>query len=101
MTLLRYIKRRSYYFMSSMQNDPVVSKASELLRLGLMPSLEEVRAGKVRNVLYLFLFCYLTFLPGLVVRGYKHNEGAQVCRLVGIFRETNGVNSMSDYIMTL
>jgi hypothetical protein len=30
-----------------MQNDPVVSKASELLRLGLMPSAEELRAGKV------------------------------------------------------
>ena len=30
-----------------MQNDPVVSKASELLRLGLMPSPDEVRAGKV------------------------------------------------------
>ncbi len=32
---------------SSMQNDPVVSKASELLRLGLMPTPEEVRSGKV------------------------------------------------------
>ena len=31
----------------SMQNDPVVSKASELLRLGLMPSVEEIKAGKV------------------------------------------------------
>jgi len=31
----------------SMQSDPVVSKASELLRLGLMPTPEEVRAGKV------------------------------------------------------
>jgi hypothetical protein len=31
----------------SMQNDPVVSKASELLRLQLMPSLEELRGGKV------------------------------------------------------
>jgi hypothetical protein len=30
-----------------MQNDPVVSKASELLRLGLMPSPEEVKTGKV------------------------------------------------------
>lgn len=30
-----------------MQNDPVVSKASELLRLGLMPSPEEVKSGKV------------------------------------------------------
>jgi hypothetical protein len=31
----------------SMQNDPVVSKASELLRLGLMPSVEEIKGGKV------------------------------------------------------
>ncbi|KAG2157970.1 uncharacterized protein EDB93DRAFT_1122429 [Suillus bovinus] len=31
---------------SSMQNDPVVSKASELLRLGLMPSPAELRGGK-------------------------------------------------------
>ena len=30
-----------------MQNDPVVSKASELLRLGLMPSVEEIKGGKV------------------------------------------------------
>jgi hypothetical protein len=33
--------------LSSMQKDPVVSHASELLRLGLMPSPEELRAGKV------------------------------------------------------
>lgn len=33
-----------------MQNDPVVSKASELLRLGLMPTPEEVEAGKVGQV---------------------------------------------------
>ena len=39
-----------YYFFS-MQNDPVVSKASELLRLGLMPSPEELRAGKVFKTL--------------------------------------------------
>lgn len=31
----------------SMQNDPVVVKASELMRLGLMPSPDEVRLGKV------------------------------------------------------
>lgn len=34
-------------FVHSMQKDPVVSKASELLRLGLMPSPAELRAGKV------------------------------------------------------
>jgi hypothetical protein len=31
----------------SMQNDPVVSKASELLRLGLMPSADVIKAGQV------------------------------------------------------
>ena len=31
----------------SMQKDPVVVKASELLRLGLMPSASEIKAGKV------------------------------------------------------
>lgn len=34
-------------YILSMQRDPVVSKASELLRLGLMPSPSELKAGKV------------------------------------------------------
>jgi hypothetical protein len=34
----------------SMQNDPVVSKSSELIRLGLMLSVEEIKNGKVRNL---------------------------------------------------
>lgn len=33
--------------LASMQRDPVVSKASELLRLNLMPSPSELRQGKV------------------------------------------------------
>ena len=37
---------------SSMQNDPVVSKASELFRLGLMPTPEEVRFGKVNSLFW-------------------------------------------------
>ncbi|KAF9000628.1 flavoprotein [Cyathus striatus] len=41
-----YIKSGKIVAVASMQNDPVVSKASELLRLGLMPSPEEVKAGK-------------------------------------------------------
>ncbi|KAG5645532.1 hypothetical protein DXG03_005807 [Asterophora parasitica] len=41
-----YGKRGNVVAAASMQNDPVVSKASELLRLGLMPSLEELRDGK-------------------------------------------------------
>ena len=40
-----------------MQNDPVVSKASELLRLGLMPSVESIKAGQVRSSL-------VTLYPG-------------------------------------
>jgi hypothetical protein len=35
---------------SSMQNDPVVSKASELLRLGLMPSVDTIKAGQVSQL---------------------------------------------------
>jgi hypothetical protein len=45
----------------SMQNDPVVSKASELLRLGLMPSVEEIKAGKV---------CIMFFLGDLFVSSF-------------------------------
>lgn len=33
--------------MASMQRDPIVAKASELMRLDIMPSLDEIRAGKV------------------------------------------------------
>lgn len=39
-----------------MQRDPVVSKASELLRLGLFPSPAELRAGKVSNGCHLIIF---------------------------------------------
>ena len=39
----------SYQF-ASMQRDPIVSKASELLRLGLMPSAAEIKGGKVRSI---------------------------------------------------
>ncbi|KAJ3537416.1 hypothetical protein NMY22_g5598 [Coprinellus aureogranulatus] len=41
--ILGQILNRDFH---SMQSDPVVSKASELLRLGLMPSPAEVEAGK-------------------------------------------------------
>ncbi|EAU85453.1 flavoprotein [Coprinopsis cinerea okayama7 len=41
-----YVKNNRIVAVASMQNDPVVSKASELLRLGLMPTPEEVEAGK-------------------------------------------------------
>ncbi|KAJ7746649.1 hypothetical protein B0H16DRAFT_1556608 [Mycena metata] len=41
-----YIKGGKVVAVATMQNDPVVSCASELLRLGLMPSPEELRAGK-------------------------------------------------------
>ncbi|KIJ66647.1 hypothetical protein HYDPIDRAFT_85907 [Hydnomerulius pinastri MD-312] len=43
-----YVKGDQIVAVASMQNDPVVSKASELLRLGIMPSPGELRAGKVR-----------------------------------------------------
>ncbi|KAG2147680.1 hypothetical protein DEU56DRAFT_785385 [Suillus clintonianus] len=41
-----YVHRGEVVAVSSMQNDPVVSKASELFRLGLMPSPAELRGGK-------------------------------------------------------
>jgi len=41
-----YVAQGKVVAVASMQNDPVVSKASELLRLGIMPSPEELRAGK-------------------------------------------------------
>jgi NADPH-dependent 2,4-dienoyl-CoA reductase/sulfur reductase-like enzyme/nitrite reductase/ring-hydroxylating ferredoxin subunit len=40
-----YAKDGKIVAVASMQNDPVVSKASELLRLGLMPTPEEIRNG--------------------------------------------------------
>jgi len=44
--IVYYVKGGKVVAVASMQNDPVVIKASELLRLGLMPSVEELRAGK-------------------------------------------------------
>ncbi|TFK27152.1 flavo protein [Coprinopsis marcescibilis] len=41
-----YIKNNRIVAVATMQNDPVVSKASELLRLNLMPTPDEVEAGK-------------------------------------------------------
>lgn len=41
-----YIQGGRVTAVASMQNDPVVSKASELLRLGLMPSVELIKAGQ-------------------------------------------------------
>ncbi|KAJ3716002.1 hypothetical protein C8R42DRAFT_725191 [Lentinula raphanica] len=41
-----YVKQGKIVAVASMQNDPVVSAASELLRLGLMPSPDEIKAGK-------------------------------------------------------
>ncbi|THV02837.1 hypothetical protein K435DRAFT_775308 [Dendrothele bispora CBS 962.96] len=41
-----YVKAGKVVAVASMQNDPVVSKSSELLRLNLMPSPDELRAGK-------------------------------------------------------
>ncbi|PFH53119.1 hypothetical protein AMATHDRAFT_138458 [Amanita thiersii Skay4041] len=41
-----YVKQGKIVAVASMQSDPVVSKASELLRLDLMPTPEEVKGGK-------------------------------------------------------
>ncbi|KIY43792.1 FAD/NAD(P)-binding domain-containing protein [Fistulina hepatica ATCC 64428] len=41
-----YVKGPQVVAVASMQNDPVVTKSSELMRLGMMPSADELRAGK-------------------------------------------------------
>ncbi|CAE6511221.1 unnamed protein product [Rhizoctonia solani] len=41
-----YVKGERVIAVSSMQNDPIVSKSSELMRLELMPSASELRTGK-------------------------------------------------------
>ncbi|KAI0324656.1 hypothetical protein GY45DRAFT_1262449 [Cubamyces sp. BRFM 1775] len=41
-----YAKEGKIVAMASMQRDPAVTKGSELLRLGLMPSAAEIKAGK-------------------------------------------------------
>lgn len=41
-----YIQGGQVTAVASMQNDPIVSKASELLRLGLMPSADAIKAGQ-------------------------------------------------------
>jgi len=41
-----YVKQDKVVAVASMQRDPVVSKASELLRLGLMPTPAELKGGK-------------------------------------------------------
>ncbi|KAF9648828.1 hypothetical protein BDM02DRAFT_3143619 [Thelephora ganbajun] len=40
-----YVKEGAIVAVASMQNDPIVSRASELMRLGLMPSAQQVRGG--------------------------------------------------------
>jgi apoptosis-inducing factor 3 len=41
-----YVKDGKIIAVSSMQRDPLAMKASELFRLGLFPSVDEIRAGK-------------------------------------------------------
>ncbi|KAF9790471.1 hypothetical protein BJ322DRAFT_1104126 [Thelephora terrestris] len=40
-----YAKEDTIVAVAAMQNDPIVSRASELMRIGLMPTPEQVRAG--------------------------------------------------------
>lgn len=44
-----YVQNGRVVGVSTMQHDPHVTKSAELFRLGLMPSPEELRAGKVRK----------------------------------------------------
>lgn len=52
-----YARISANFCFNSMQKDPIVSKASELMRLQMMPSPTEIRDGKVR----------LCLRPGFVV----------------------------------
>lgn len=61
---------------NSMQNDPVVSKASELFRLGLMPSPYQLREGKVRRNLTLPQGTFIDFF--LEPSGYRYLHGLQL-----------------------
>jgi len=40
-----YVKGDAVVAVASMQNDPVVSRASELMRLGLMPPTQQLQGG--------------------------------------------------------
>ena len=42
-----YIKDGKVVALASMGNDPIMSKTSELMRLGLMPSAAEIKGGSV------------------------------------------------------
>ena len=54
-----------------MQNDPVVSKASELLRLGLMPSVEQIKAGKVCIMIFRVNDMFYFFVSGFIIDRYQ------------------------------
>ena len=51
-----YFKAGKVVAIASMQADPVVTKVSELLRLGLAPSAEEIKAGRVWKIYLKVLF---------------------------------------------
>ena len=59
-----YLKADKVIAVASMQRDPVVSKASELLRLGLMPSPAELRAGKVSRFRHIIEQSFDVVNPG-------------------------------------
>lgn len=42
-----YIKGNQVVALASMGNDPIMSKTSELMRLGLMPTAQEIKSGAV------------------------------------------------------
>ena len=60
-------------FILSMQADPIVSKSSELLRLGLMPSASEIKAGKVRS--HILVLTETDDSIGSAYGGYVHIGG--------------------------
>ena len=61
-----------------MQNDPVVSKASQLLHLGLMPSAELIKAGQVRSLVFMLYPGAQMFQPTEHTR-YRHLVNCGEC----------------------
>lgn len=58
-----------------MQNDPYAAKAAQLLKFGLMPSPDELRAGKVSKYAVLSIIFFLTdWIQGYYEHRYQHER---------------------------
>lgn len=72
---------------TTMQRDPIVAKASELMRLDIMPSLDEIRNGKVSYQIPNYSSCNADIAEHLgdrVGQGVKEFVGTNVPMHVAI-----------------